>query len=158
MALRRRPTILYPDDMSRPFFPSLGSKTFQKARHGHPEAPRPPLLLRSRASKRNWDSLFLLVHEGINFIARPFSNLVLATFEKTVQGNLVGSSWVIRRLLVSLVGCVPQFCMLPAVYASLRRQWGHAGVCTECAECAECARFWKNKRNVLGLGGTRCET
>lgn len=31
--------------------------------------------------------VFLVVHEGINFIARPLSNFILATFKKTFQGN-----------------------------------------------------------------------
>jgi len=50
---------------------------------------------------RAWKEFVLLVHERHQFHCTPFSNLVLATFEKTFQGNsLVRARWFV----VSMVG------------------------------------------------------
>ena len=55
--------------------------------------------------------VFLWVHEGIDFIAHPFSNLSLAIFEKAFQGNSLVRA---ERFIVFVVGkpCWVACCLL----------------------------------------------
>jgi hypothetical protein len=130
-----KPTFLYPDDMSCTFLPLLKDIPENKIRESRRASAHAAITITITSNQRN--SVFLLVHEGINFIARSFSSLVLAIFEKTFRDNLVGSSWVILfRWLVSL-NCLVA-CCLQSILLEKR-----VGAC--CADCAVCARVGENK-------------